>query len=188
MSVHFQKGRGRGSYCGGAEVSWGQGWLCAPGLRAAPRPTPNPSCPNTTGLLPSHGLALDIIEVMNNGFLFPAFWCLTLCGSRFPDIVTVGNLLFIRSEMKSTLLLAAAVQEAANAWYIPAQGQQQSPLDHHSHPSCFQCFQTRHLLLCATPLSGDTPLGNLVCGQCQEDCLHLGLPCSPTIQLRTLLI
>lgn len=81
--------------------------------------------------------------------------------------------------MKSALLLAVAVQDTANVQHTPAQGQQQSPLGHHNHPSFFQCFQLRHLLLCATPLSGETPLRTLVCGQCQEDCLCPGFPCSP---------
>lgn len=85
MSVHFWKGRGRGGYCYGAEASWGGGWLGVPGVRAVPLPTPSPSCPNTAGVPPSHGLALNIIKVMNNGFLFPAFWRLTLHGPRFPD-------------------------------------------------------------------------------------------------------
>lgn len=85
MSVHFWEGRGRGGYCYGAEASWGGGWLGVPGVRAVPLPTPSPSCPNTAGVPPSHGLALNIIKVMNNGFLFPAFWRLTLHGPRFPD-------------------------------------------------------------------------------------------------------
>lgn len=46
-------------------------------------------------------------------------------GHVFQIIVMVGNLLFI-SEMRTALLLAVAVQGPANAWHIPAQGQQQA--------------------------------------------------------------
>lgn len=81
------KGREREGHCGGGQKSprRGPGVFC-PG--AAPRQPQLCKQPQAAALpaRPSYGPALNSIKVMNNGFLFPACWCLTPCRSAFSDI------------------------------------------------------------------------------------------------------
>lgn len=76
-SILYRKGKrnGRGN---GEWVSLSMSRCVSP--RAAPLLSPSPSCPN------SLRLPFNTIKVMNNGVLFPACQCTTLCRSPSPDI------------------------------------------------------------------------------------------------------